>query len=77
MTDSTVDRLVHENMLRNDPAWATCKWYHVGDRVVWEGKVLRCGTDHYAGGDATDPWDPGWGWDARRQSRLWAVVLAA
>lgn len=48
-------------------------WYHIGDRVRFAGMMLRCGVDHYAGGDAVHPWDPGWGWgDGARH--IWAVL---
>lgn len=66
---------VYEDMLRTATGWERPHWYHIGDRVTWNGHLLRCGIDHYAGGDADDPWDPGWGWNARKRSRLWEVVV--
>lgn len=65
---------VYDDMLRSDPEWTTCRWYHLGDRVRWHGIVVRCGIDHYAGDMAVDPWDPGWGWDVRTQTRMWRVL---
>lgn len=68
------DGPIYLDMLRRAPEWEAPHWHHLGDRVQWRGILLRCGIDHYAGADALDPWDPGWGWDARKQSRLWRVL---
>lgn len=68
---------VYQDMVRQASEWKTMHWYHIGDRVLWNGHLLRCGIDHYAGDAAVDPWDPGWGWDARKRSRLWQVVTSS
>ena len=55
------------------PEWRTSHWHHIGDRVKWFGMLLRCGVDHYAGGDSNHPWDPGWGW-GDGAALLWTVL---
>jgi hypothetical protein len=70
-----VSDYAYEHMVRVASGWEKPYWYHEGDRVTWKGHLLRCDVDHYAGGDADDPWDPGHGWDVRKRSRLWTVIV--
>ncbi len=64
---------VYESAYRAAGPWQAPRWHHIGDRVKWCGMLLRCEVDHYAGGDANHPWDPGWGWgDAA--ACLWLVL---
>jgi hypothetical protein len=51
--------------------WQVPNPYVFGVCVVWQGVRLLCTRDHYAGGDALHPWDPGHGWDVLKAASLW------
>jgi hypothetical protein len=57
-------------------SWHAPHAYRVGDVAWWNGVRLVCTRHHYAGGSASHPWDPGWGWDEAERSRLWRRARA-
>ena len=63
----------YDDAFKTADEWETEHWYHIGDRVRFFGMLLRCGVDHYVGGSAQHPWDPGWGW-GNGAALLWMVL---
>ncbi len=73
MSEATMTNPIFRDCFRDAKKWRTSHWYHLGDRVLFCGMLLRCGVDHYVGDQAKHPWDPGWGW-GDGASLLWAVL---
>ena len=63
----------YRNAFQTAVPWEVPRWYHIGDRVRFAGMLLRCGVDHYAGGESQHPWDPGWGW-GDGAALIWSVL---